>query len=216
MNAPLPSVTAQRPDVPVAVDRVLARMAAKRPEDRPASMAEVLALLEGLRPRAVTRAPLVARGLALGIDLVVYSVLIAAVQWGLTRLEPWVRVTWLEALGGVLAVGLAVATQFGMEARHGGSAGKLLLHLRVLSDTGGRPRRRALLARLLLRFPALPYLLVPSEAMPHWLDLGVAWLQGLAFLAAIVAFLVTRGRTLTDLVTRTLVAYRLPEAGPRP
>jgi serine/threonine protein kinase len=50
-----PSLRASRPDIPVPLDRLFQRMLAKRPEDRPATMGEVIAELERcltLVPRA--------------------------------------------------------------------------------------------------------------------------------------------------------------------
>ncbi|OYW19589.1 MAG: 50S ribosomal protein L6, partial [Planctomycetales bacterium 12-60-4] len=48
-ESPLPSVTAQRPDLPAVVDDVLHRMIAKRPENRFQSMSEVIPALESCR-----------------------------------------------------------------------------------------------------------------------------------------------------------------------
>ena len=44
---PVPSICAARPDAPESLDRLFQRMLAKRPEDRPATMADVMAGLEG-------------------------------------------------------------------------------------------------------------------------------------------------------------------------
>jgi len=46
MERPAPSLRVARPDVPLALDAAYLKMMAKRPEDRPASMTEVIALLE--------------------------------------------------------------------------------------------------------------------------------------------------------------------------
>ena len=48
---PVPSLRAARPEVPEAVDAVFQRMVAKRPEDRPRSMTEVMTQLEGCLAR---------------------------------------------------------------------------------------------------------------------------------------------------------------------
>jgi formylglycine-generating enzyme required for sulfatase activity len=53
-DAPIPSLRAVRPDCPPALDALFRRMIAKKPQDRPASMDEVIAELECVR-RAVTR-----------------------------------------------------------------------------------------------------------------------------------------------------------------
>ena len=45
-DQPVPSLLAARPDAPLALDVLLRRMMAKRPEDRPQSMSEVTAILE--------------------------------------------------------------------------------------------------------------------------------------------------------------------------
>jgi serine/threonine protein kinase len=46
MERPAPSLRTARPDVPPALDEAYQKMMAKRPEERPASMAEVISLLE--------------------------------------------------------------------------------------------------------------------------------------------------------------------------
>lgn len=54
---PAPSLKAARPDVPVSLEDVYQRMMARNPAERPASMTEVIALLEGCRSAAAKTAP---------------------------------------------------------------------------------------------------------------------------------------------------------------
>ncbi len=49
MERPAPSLRKTRPDIPPTVDAAYLKMMAKRPVDRPASMAEVIALLEAAK-----------------------------------------------------------------------------------------------------------------------------------------------------------------------
>ncbi len=53
MERPAPSIRALRPTVAPAVDSAYQKMMAKRPDDRPASMAEVIALLESCKASGV-------------------------------------------------------------------------------------------------------------------------------------------------------------------
>jgi serine/threonine protein kinase len=50
-DVPVPSPRAARPEIPEAVDALFQRMVAKRPEDRPRSMTEVMTQLEGCLAR---------------------------------------------------------------------------------------------------------------------------------------------------------------------
>ncbi len=57
MERPAPSLKAARPDVPISLEEVFQRMMAKSPAERPASMTEVIALLEECRSAAAGAGP---------------------------------------------------------------------------------------------------------------------------------------------------------------
>ncbi|MFO0931404.1 MAG: protein kinase [Planctomycetota bacterium] len=210
MHAPLPSVVAKRPELPPAVDVVLARLTAKDPTRRPADMAEVVALLERLRPRTILPAPVVARGAALVLDLLLLALAAtgsAAVLGIAARALGVPGATTL--LDGLVAAAAVVVLFPAMERRFGGSAGKLLLHLEVVTDRGGRPDFATLVLRLFARFPFWPVMLVPDAWMPGWADLVVNVGTLAAALAGFVRTFFRDGRTLSDVWTRTRVAYHV-------
>ena len=60
-DEPIPSVMEIRPDCPERLDAAIRRMLAKRPEERPQSMAEVLVELEGCLAKPNAAPPLVAQ-----------------------------------------------------------------------------------------------------------------------------------------------------------
>jgi eukaryotic-like serine/threonine-protein kinase len=202
MNAPLPSLTDARPELSREVDRVLRRLCEKDPARRPATMTEVVALLEGVRPRRVRLAPLAARGAAMMVDMFVLSIGTSALLFAHSQAEQhFGESATLEVLSDALAMLLAFGLLWGFEARFGATAGKMLFGLRVVRQDGAAPSRRALLARYVLRLPAL---LVPSIDS-FVVKVVAASVQGVAVLAALVCGIVTRGKTLSDLVTRTRV-----------
>jgi uncharacterized RDD family membrane protein YckC len=209
MNAPLRSVTSAKPSLSPAIDRILARLCAKDPAQRPQTMADAIALLETLRPRRLDAAALAARGAAVLIDIVVWAVLGAGIETGMAELA--------DRLGGIPAYGIVVEVvsvvvflvlTLGAEARFCTTIGKRLLHLEVRRDDGTMARLPPLAARFGLRFPIVPLVIV---LVPIFGPLGrtiAKFTQLAAVLAGVGVFLATRGRTLSDLLTRTRVVYR--------
>jgi uncharacterized RDD family membrane protein YckC len=208
MNARLPSVRERRPELPAAADDVLARLTAKDPAARPAGMAEVVRLLESLRPRRVVPAPFVARGTALVLDLVLFAVAVTGAAAVLGVVEAWFGARWIaEYVDGLVAVGILLLLWLGMERRYGASVGKLLLHLEVVRDDGTRPDFATLAKRLWIRVPLLPAAVVPDVWLSPLAETVVNWGLLGGFAAGFVCYVVTRGRSLSDVLTRTRVAY---------
>jgi uncharacterized RDD family membrane protein YckC len=208
MNTLLPPVTTERPDASPMLEEALDRMCAKDPARRPTSMAEVVELLEAVRPRTLDRAPLAARVAALGVDLAGLTIL-----WSALAL-PFSLALRLDVtdtrVGDLVAVSLLALGQLGMEAWHGASPGKMLFHLAVVREDGTRPSLGALAARFVLRFPHAPVAFLTfawHAARPASIALTAA-----ALLAGAICHLV-RGRTLSDFATGTNVVYRLPGSG---
>lgn len=210
MNTPLPTLADPRPDLPAVVDTVLSKLCAKDVDDRPQDMPTVAELLERMRPRTVDLAPIFPRAAALVVDLVVFFILFGATMslLGLVGLES------LNASVYAMAV-LLMVSQFGMEFAHGTTVGKWLFHLVVVAADGTAPGRITLLGRFLWRFPIVLNMvgpLVEPLGIAPIFYLSVGGMQLLALLAGIACYVVFRGKTLSDTLTRTRVVYSLPQA----
>lgn len=209
INTPLPSLTDERPDLPPSVDRVLQAMCAKDPKKRPSSMHEVVSMLEACRPRAVHGAPIVARAVAVGFDAVASLVAFGAL------------VSLMFFAGGqeisgdlqtILLCVIFLAFTVVAESRYQISLGKWFLNLEVRASDGSEPSRKSMWLRGLLRFPgafgwALALPLIPGLGI---LDLVFTALALVAIVAGLVTFYVAKGRTLSDVLTKTRVVYRMP------
>ena len=220
MNTPIPPVVAERPDLPPATDRVLAKLCAKDPDDRPATMAEVERLLDSLRPRKIQLAPFFARATAACIDAFaagLASVIVALLLVGIGSLissSPIPLPHWVSrALAPTILV--LVATAAGVvvlvlpELWHQTSIGKFLFEIAVVRPDGTRPGTLAITGRLLLRFPVVAVIpLAGIDAITEEAIVAAFLVQVLAWLCGAVCYFVKDGRTLSDLVTRTRVAYR--------
>lgn len=205
LNAPLPSLQAEVPDLPPAVDEVLARLCAKEPARRPASMEHVADLLAGLRPRRIARAPFAARAAAFVIDVLFVGTAWAALQFLATMILGDVS----EDLGWAFEHLAWAASQLGTELWRQTTPGKWLLHLAVVREDGLRPSPRALVARYLVRAPQGGVALLMVLRILPWAQADhVAALVALT--AGSVCWGFARGRTLSDVLTRTTVAYRHP------
>lgn len=211
MNRPMPSVDEERPDLPPGVDDVLAALCAKKPDERPADMVEVMRLLETVRPRDVTAASLMARVFAFGVDLASIGLVWVSLAGTMTLVSG----VFGEAQGlihGIVFAGIVLGLQWGVEVATGTTAGKWLLHLEVVRDDGTRAGAMRLLARFFLRLPgAAAFVIGPLLGENVGTPISLAVLVSNAALT-VVGFgcaLVPGRRTLSDLLTRTRVTYRI-------
>lgn len=207
MNTPLPSIRALRPELPPEVETALARLCEKDPERRPASMAEVAALFEPLRPRPLEPATIMSRATAFAIDMCLVSVVLTLIEGasmlvqrtGLDGLVP-------EFLFGLVEFAALATSQALSELWLGTTFGKWFFNLRVVREDGAAPSRLALGARFLVKFPGALVFLVPGAG--GRVKIVFLGLQTLAMAAGFVCWLVTRGRSASDVLTKTRVVYR--------
>jgi uncharacterized RDD family membrane protein YckC len=216
MNEPLPAASKAREGLPPDLDAALARICAKDPQDRPASMDEVVRLLEALQPRELHLAPLMTRVVAASLDFA--SAFMVAMITGFAALGlaallgDYIGAGAAKFIGNLLAAIVGAASTAGLllvpELWWGTTVGKYLFGLRVLRADGTRPSLVALFVRLLLRYPLLPFgvLGVVVEGSFWLVGLG---LQAVAVGVGIVFYFLKDGLTLSDVVTRTRVAYAL-------
>lgn len=206
-TAPRPRLAARRRRGPTALDLLLDRMMAKRPEDRFAGYEELLVAMDRASPAVTRPAGLWVRAFALGLDAAVAALLTAVVELPLPEVGDWLF--WL------IAAVYVVATH----ARWGRTAGKALLEIEVVrADRDGPPGLRAAAVRFLAELGPL-YLGVGA------LDLvalaGVTGTPRILMVAAVVVLLITptfvagvassfseRKQALWDRAAGTQVRYR--------
>jgi len=209
MNRPLPSLLHEDPDMSPVVQAALEKMCAKKPEDRPADMGEVIALLEAARPRPIEPAPIAIRASAAAVDLI-FTLFVLAI--------PGFVLHFLQSVGGqddvgypgwlppVLAAVFLVLTQFGLELWKGTSPAKYAFNLRVVRHDGLKATAGPLALRFLIRFPIVIPMLVPALVIRTQVMFNYVQLAAIGI--AVVCFFVFKRRTLSDLVTRTRVIYQ--------
>lgn|GEM_PF-2848583 len=144
------------------------------------------------------------------LDVVVFTFVAAG---GSTLVATAAALVGAPAVASVLEA-LRVAAAFVvlqplMELRFGASVGKLLLHLEVVREQGGRPDLPTLVRRLFARFPFGPLLVVPDPLLPGWATALVNWGTLAVVIAGFVVTFFRGGRTLSDVLTRTRVVYRM-------
>ena len=213
INTPLPSLTARRPDLPRSHERVLERMCAKQPEDRPADMHAVIELLEACRPRAVHPAPIVARAVAVGLDLVAALVAMMSISFLMQAFEgdsDELRFTLSGEFQFALFAFLFMVMTITPEVRHQMTLGKWFLNLCVRARDGSEAPRRAYFLRAILRFPSLAFGATGLGMLLGFLDGPMDLLALAAVVLGLGAFYLTKGKTLSDLLTKTRVVYLMP------
>ena len=204
MNEPLPSLEEIDPDLPPGLETVLGKLCAKAASERPQTMAEVIQLLESVRPRALFLAPLATRATALAIDLLAVGVPCLVIGLIVVILEKQgLHSGFLDWVSGSVIAAMLVLLSIGAEWRFGGLPGKLAFGLRVVREDGNRPSLMALLARAMLRLPAIAIWAVPGVLGP--VVLLILGLQILAFLSGGVCYFVLNRLTLSDVLTHTRV-----------
>lgn len=212
LNTPLPSLLSEQPELPEALDAMLRRMCAKAPEDRYADMDEVIEAIAACRPRPVLPGSLVARGVAAAIDLLPSLGVIPLIDLLVQRLFglQGVMATWWGSIAGVL---LFAAYHLGCEIRWGATLGKWLLQLKVVTRHGVRPRARIVLPRFLLRYPFVVVELLSLGGIVPVFDWVGAALQLGVIVTSFATYAGLRQQSLSDLMTRTRVAFRLEPEG---
>ncbi len=209
INEPLPDLTAVRPDLPVGFLDALRRICAKEVEERPATMAHVVELLDDYRPRQLHRAPLVTRIAAAGTDFVIFLAFSALTQILLSKLLGIPDLTdtlW----GGIGLSGAFIAYHVIAETRWQRTIGKWLMQIHVTSRDGAPPPRRRILPRFLLRYPtAVLGLFALPRFFPHGELIAYA-VGGLAVLLGILWYAASREYSFSDALTKTRVAFSIP------
>ncbi len=214
MNRALPDLPDREPSLPPGLDGLLAAMCAKDPAARPADMDAVLGRLAALRPRPVRMASVFARGAAFAADTVLFGTVFAALSFLFLVVLSGRGSVLAETLEALVLLAAAGAVFLLPEGLWQTSAGKALFHLRVVRADGTRPGWGALAARALLRLPA-PVLLPLAPFGPERVGAWLFGLQGLALATGFVWVLFAQGRTLSDVVTGTRVAYDFEDEPPR-
>ena len=206
-HTPLPPLGDMRDGITDALEDAVAWCCEKNPERRPQSMQVVAELFESLRPRKVDRAPIAARAAAAGLDAALVLLVASALAWPLVRvgvlLDPWRH--GIAALGFLHLLLVALP-----EWRWRQSPGKWLLELAATRADGVRMSGRAGIWRYLMRYGpqlgcSLLVLMAPLAAF--WC---LVLLQPALLVAGMVTYVLTDGKTLSDVTTRTAVIHLLP------
>ncbi len=194
-------------EVPEAWKAFLAKLLAKRPDQRFEHWDALLKQLNSLRPIQPVIAGRFKRGIAWGIDLVAQLVVMLALQRVLERLLPDSKFFgWLMLLSSLIVPALMML----WISRGRSTPGKALMQLKIV-DHYGLPKNRRLLA-LRSIIPYLPIWLLPTAertevvGLPGWIWQPL-WITLGLFLLANIVFAVFRrnGKSLHDQLFDTRV-----------
>ena len=197
---------------------ILARMMAKKSEDRYPDYPTLLRDLDAVRPLALPQAGRAARAMAWFFDISMaiffYLAALAAADLAVTRYAA--QFPWLTRIPLADAVRVSVPIVGSLlQALWGVSLGKMLLQLRIVDRHGFPIGRFRLFCRTLFQLLPLWYVAVPGAMSILGIHSGIGWLgaaiYGVLGLDAMVQLFDQKGRSLHDHLFGTRVVYAFAE-----
>jgi serine/threonine-protein kinase len=207
---PVLEARGRRGRVLALVDRVCARMMAKRPEDRFASYDELVAELDRISPSRTRPAGFWVRGFAATIDFMIAGFASVPLQLALTHAN-------LQVHGAIVLFDLLILYATIATARWGRTIGRALLEIEVVSvDTGQRPTvGRAALRTVVEYGPIALFQVITPDPSDRGISVNLSGgtLAAIVLIAAIglvvwAAWSRADKRALWDRVAGTMVRYR--------
>jgi uncharacterized RDD family membrane protein YckC len=194
-------------NLPVKWQEVLAKMLAKKPEDRYPSYAELATDLKTLTPKTLVAAARLPRMLAWIMDFITLVVLqmiafipAIALQFlpGANAFSIW---AWIANIVGVALAAIAIGFAIYFQILWSGTPGKQLFQLRIVDRHGLPPRRSVLAIRFVSQF--LPVCVGAASPLLS-MTLGLEWLDVILFGAAVIWVLVNGVMMLVSKQTKSL------------
>jgi len=219
ITEPLPKPSSINPQVPAKVSQVICRMMEKDPAQRYGTYEELIAVLEGIYERPRVYVNLLPRLIAVGVDTLICLAVSAVIAGFLTAISSFLPGTPpTEVFNKTFALGPVIIYFIYYLKTHvslGQTIGKRWMNLQVLSDKGGFPQLHQIMVRfsLSLFFPLLTSIseqasrsgikiLITGDSIIDLLAAGF-------LLAHFVALFNRRHKTLADIVSKTVVVYKI-------